>query len=127
MSDVTEDVRAEVAFSEAIRHIVACAKASPDGAMMACQAWIETHGAGIPQVALIAESARSEARFWADTASPIELECYMVAAVDRLASLASMAHGRQIKRLIAALWARMSPDERKGFLLWVKQQHEAGK
>ena len=109
----------ETSCTYALTHLQRAIDANADGAMMAVLACMEQFGAGYPQVALLQEEARSDARFWAETASPIELECYMLAASDRLKDLSGMFHSRQIKRLVAALWHRMSPDEKDAFRNWV--------
>lgn len=117
----------EAAMAYAIEHLALAEAANPEGAMMAAAAWMQDRESGYPQVAMSLETARSDAAFWADTASPIELECYMLAASNRLRDLSDLFHGRQIKRLVAALWQRMSPDEKKAFLEWCKRENDAGR
>ena len=111
----------ETAMAYALEHLARAEAANPDGAMMAATAWLHDRQAGYPQVSMAIENARSDAAFWADTANVIELECYMLAASNRLRDLSDMFHGRQIKRLVAALWQRMSPDEKKAFLEWIQK------
>ena len=117
----------EAAMTYALEHLARAEAANPDGAMMAATAWLHDRQAGYPQVSMAIEDARSDAAFWADTANVIELECYMLAASNRLRDLSDMFHGRQIKRLVAALWQRMSPDEKKAFLEWCKRENDAGR
>jgi hypothetical protein len=95
--------------------------AEHDAGMVAwvCYDWLQIHEAGTPYVPLLEESVRDDARFWAETATPAELECYALAAVDRLAHKNAMFASRQIKRLVGALWRRMSPDEAKAFIEWI--------
>ena len=126
-TDIATQARIDVVYGDTIRRIATCAKVNDQGAALACHAWLEARSEGMPMVALMIETARNDARFWSSTASPVELECYLVAAVDALSSGSGGIHSRQMKRLVAALWQRMTEEERKGFILWVKQQHEAGK
>lgn len=93
-----------------------------DSAVWGAYDWMIDNSAGMPYVALLSESARSDALFWADTASPIELECYMLAAVRKLTEQRSSFHGKHIKRLIAALYGSMSPNERVAFKAWMEKQ-----
>lgn len=87
----------------------------------ACYDWLHVHNAGAPYLPIVNDAARDDARFWAETAQPAELECYALAAVDRLAAHNAPFVSRQIKRLIAALWARMAPSEREAFLKWLAE------
>jgi hypothetical protein len=85
----------------------------------ACYDWLQIHEAGLPYVPLIDGAAREDARFWAETATPAELECYGLAAIDRLRAHNAPFVSRQIKRLVAALWARMAPGEQRSFVEWI--------
>ena len=87
----------------------------------ACYDWLSVNNAGTPYVPLIEGAAREEARFWAETATAPELECYALAAIDKLAAHNAPFVSRQIKRLIAALWVRMSPDEKEAFVKWLAE------
>lgn len=83
--------------------------------------YLQDNAAGLPYVALIEDNARSDARFWAETATPAELECYALAACDKL-SASHLFTSRQIKRLAGALFRRMSPVEQAAFSGWIKGQ-----
>lgn len=96
------------------------AKADPEATAWAAYDWLQATEAGLPYVALIENNTRSEARFWAETANPVELECYTLAACDKLASVNSMFASRQIKRLVGALFRRMAPSEQAAFLTWAE-------
>lgn len=124
MSD-PQEVKREAVTAHTLRHLAACAEASEAGAVFGALAFLQDRSAGMPLVALMLETARSDARFWAETASPVELECFMLASADKLAENGSLFHGRQIKRLVAALWQRMSPDEKKAFLQWLQKGAKA--
>lgn len=85
----------------------------------ACYDWLQIHEAGLPYAPIIDGAAREDARFWAETAHPAELECYGLAAMDRLRTNNAPFVSRQIKRLVAALWGRMSPGEQRSFVEWI--------
>ena len=103
-----------------IAYLNACATVSPEGAAWAAYDWLQVHAAGMPYVALTETASREDARFWAETATPPELEAFALAAMDRLAPAPFAS--RQIKRLVAALWGRMSPAERQAFKEWITKQ-----
>ena len=111
--------RMGVASERGIAYLNACATVSPEGAAWAAYDWLQINSAGLPYVTLIENAAREDARFWAETASPVELESYALAALDRLAP--SPFTARQIKRMVAALWARMSPAEQQAFKAWISK------
>ena len=77
------------------------------------------HSAGLPYVSLVDTAAREDARFWAETASPSELASYALAALGRMAPGPFVS--RQIKRMVAALWSRMSPTEQQAFKAWINK------
>lgn len=107
------------------QHIVACALGDigrwhdyhPQATLDAAYGYLMTHNAGLPLVPMVDEAARDDARFWSETASLPELECYAVAAVDKMRGSAFAS--RQVKRLLGALWRRMAPSEKAAFLKWV--------
>ena len=91
----------------------------PQGVAWAAYDWLQMNDAGLPYVPLLEDNARENARFWAETATPAELECYALAAMDRLTSVNAIFTSRQIKRLIAGVFKRMTPDERNAFTVWI--------
>jgi len=104
---------------------LALEKEDPEAVAWACYDWLHVNGAGLPLVSLIDNAAREDARFWAETAHPAELECYALAAIDRLGGISNghaMFASRQIKRLAGALFKRMSPGEQAAFAKWIKEQ-----
>ncbi len=109
----------EAACASGVRYLNACATVSPEGATWAAYDWLQAHSAGLPYVSLVDNAAREDARFWAETASPAELECYALAALDRITPGPFVS--RQIKRMVAALWARMSPTEQQAFKAWINK------
>lgn len=111
--------RLETASERGIAYLNACATVSPEGAAWSAYDWLQINSAGTPYVALVESAAREDARFWAETASPAELECYALAALDRMTPAPFVS--RQIKRMVAALWARMSPTEQQAFKAWINK------
>ena len=110
-------------------HLGAFAKQDPEAVAWACYDWLQINQAGLPVLPLVDGAAREDARFWAETAHPAELECYALAAIDRLGGMGGIGSGgyalfasRQIKRLAGALFKRMSPTEQAAFSKWIKEQ-----
>lgn len=101
------------------------AKQDPEAVAWACYDWLHMNEAGLPVLPLVDNAAREDARFWAQTAHPAELECYALATIDRLGGISNghaMFASRQIKRLAGALFKRMSPSEQAAFAKWIKEQ-----
>ena len=111
--------RMEATTERGMAYLPACATVSPEGASWAAYDWLQMHSAGLPYVSLVDTAAREDARFWAETASPSELESYALAALDRMAPGPFVS--RQIKRMVAALWSRMSPTEQQAFKAWINK------
>jgi hypothetical protein len=110
---------------QCLTHLGAFAKQDPEAVAWACYDWLQINQAGLPVLPLIDNAAREDARFWAETAHPGELECYALAAIDRLGGISNghaMFASRQIKRLAGALFKRMSPGEQAAFSKWIKEQ-----
>lgn len=93
-----------------------------DSAVWGAYGWLLDNSAGYPVAALMQEESTSSAKWWADAASPVELECYLLAAATKLHEQKSALHGKHIKRLIAVLYKNMSPDERVAFKAWMEKQ-----
>lgn len=109
---------------EALGFLVNAARGDAQAVSWAAYDFLQGPGShGLPMVSIIDGSARDDARFWAETASPAELECYSLAAMDRLASTNAPFASRQIKRLVASLWRRLSPDEKTAFVMWLHGQY----
>lgn len=90
------------------------------GAMIAAAAYVEEYGAGFPDVPLISEQVRRDASMWADCAAPHELEAYTVAAVGALAD--SPLLDRQLRKLAALAFGRMTPETKQKFKDWTETQ-----
>lgn len=76
--------------------------------------WLEENGAGYPDPDFMFGQMRDDAAFWADTATPAELEAYVAAGL-RAIERRHFAQGAQ-KRLFVAFWERMSDADRRKFL-----------
>lgn len=118
-------VKHEHVVSRAFGVLNGLAAHDPQAVAWACYDWLQIHEAGLPYVAMIEGAARDDARFWAETAHPAELECYALAALDRLAGDGAIFASRQIKRMVAALWRRMSPNEQAAFVAWLESKKDA--
>lgn len=75
---------------------------------------IDEMGAGAPQVSLLQEKVRSDATWWADCASTVELEAYTAASLRALAQKNFAPAAR--KRLLVMLWEGLSATDRRAFL-----------
>ena len=109
----------DVATAKGLECLASLATLSPSGAAWAAYDHLQQTEAGLPYVVALDENARQDARFWAETATPAELQAYALAALDRLAPAPFAS--RQIKRMIAALWSRMSPAEQEAFKKWIEK------
>lgn len=110
-------------ISRALGVMNGLAKFDAQAVAWAAYDWLVINEAGLPTADLLDGRAREDARFWAETATPPELECYAFAAVDRLSGMGgghALFASRQIKRLAAGLFRRMSPDERAAFKKWIE-------
>jgi len=63
---------------------------------------------------------REEADWWADTATPLEVEIYAVAALKRIRKATFATRAR--KRLFMAMWEEFTPQDRSAFLSKVNGQ-----
>lgn len=79
--------------------------------------WLEYHGAGYPDVALMHERVRDDARFWAASAQQQELEAYLAAALIELEK--SPLTNRAAKRIAAMAWQSMGAEDRVKFRDWI--------
>jgi hypothetical protein len=116
--------------SQAVVYLDTLAEHDAEAVAWAAYDWLNIRAAGLPMLPLIDGTARDDARFWAETANPSELECYALAAVDRLGGMSgghALFASRQIKRLVGALWRRMSPSEQSAFAKWATDQMEGKK
>lgn len=95
-----------------------CAALDRTAAVSTVTAWLEHHGAGVPDVTLMQETMRRDALFWSELATPEELEAYAVAAITSLGNTPLTA--KQVKRLAAMSWRRMNAQDRAAFKEWIE-------
>lgn len=79
---------------------------------------LDTVGGGAPRYDAFGDM-REDAAFWADMATPLELETYAAQALRRI-SRATFAE-RARKRLFWAMWEAMTDKDQAAFLSRVKQ------
>lgn len=80
---------------------------------------LDTVGAGAPRYEAFGD-LREEADWWADTATPLEIEVYAVAALKRIRKATFATRAR--KRLFMAMWEEFTPQDRSAFLSKVNGQ-----
>lgn len=110
-----------VAYEEVSRFLMAAGRAAPNATRWAAQNFLLSSEAGLPLISDLDARSREDARFWAESATPGELQCYALAATDRLGASDAWFSTRQMKRLLAALWRRCAPAERAAFKNWIDQ------
>lgn len=102
---------------ELIRRAVDLCETVPNGRRVvgeALCAGLDTVAAGHPQYVCTRADMRSEAEFWADLATPAELEIVSVVALARLKKLSLADRARN--RLLRDLWGTLNEKERAQFL-----------
>lgn len=104
------------ACCRALQMAIDAAETLPDGQKAigeALCAALETVGAGAPRYELFG-NIRDDAQWWADTATPVEVELYAAAALKRIHKATFATRAR--KRIFMALWSEFTPQERSAFL-----------
>lgn len=86
-------------------------EAGPVAALL-CK-WLEEAGSGMPDQDGFG-ALREDAAFWADIATPRELEAYVGAGLRRMQTTHFAAAAR--KRILVALWESMDDGDRRRFL-----------
>ncbi|BBU58527.1 hypothetical protein KU6B_47920 [Mameliella alba] len=110
------------ACQRALSAAVDAAERLPDGQRALGEALcgaLDTVAGGAPRFDAFG-NMREDARWWADCATPMELEIYTAAALRRI-ERATFAH-RARKRLFWALWQAMSDKDRTAFLAHAQQE-----
>ncbi|HEV8034515.1 hypothetical protein [Yoonia sp.] len=80
---------------------------------------LDTVAGGAPRYDLFS-NMREDAAFWADVATPAELEIYIAAALHRIPRVTFAERAR--KRLFWALWETMPQTAKDGFLGRVQKE-----
>lgn len=84
-------------------------------------AFLDEVGADVPEYSFLQGRIRDDARYWADTAQPHEIECYVAAGLERAKD--TPFGPRMRKRMIGTVWRKMTAAERAEFLEWASK-HE---
>lgn len=110
------------AMARAMEAAIVAAERHPSGrdalGQMLCVA-LDTVAGGAPLHTAFGDM-RSDAEWWADCATPVELELYAAAALRRIERKTFAPRAR--KRLFKALWRTFTADERAAFLAAVKDR-----
>lgn len=85
----------------------------------ALSAALDTVAGGAPRYDAFGDM-RQDAKWWADTATPVELEIYTAAALRRIERVSFAERAR--KRLFWALWSAMSGKDRAAFLAHAQKE-----
>lgn len=119
-----------MAVCRAISAAVSAAERLPDGQRVIGEvlaAGLETVGAGAPRYEPFTDM-RDEAKWWADCATPVEVEIYLAAALRRLHGLNRGGFAvRARKRVFIELWSAMGAEDRQAFLAKVSGNNVEGK
>lgn len=103
------------------RALSACAGLDRELTVATVTHWLEYHGAGLPDVPLMQERLRDDARMWAASATQEELIAYVAAGVMELEK--TPLTDRAAKRLAATGYGHMNAESRAGFMAWVEKQN----
>lgn len=107
-----------------LRDAVTIAEGHPDGQRVLGEvlcAALDTVAAGAPRYEMWGDMRR-EAEWWADCATPAELETYAAAALRRITRTAFAERAR--KRLLWTLWQSMPDEAKAAFLSRVERERE---
>lgn len=121
-----ERVAAAVAIGHVLAMAIDIAERSPDGQRIlggAMCAALDTVGGGAPEYHVFGD-LRSEAEWWADMATPLEIEAYTAAGLRRLGQETFAQRAR--KRLFMELWRSFSARERSDFTAWILTKGSEG-
>lgn len=102
------------------RGLNACAGLNPGLTSTVVTHWIEHHGAGVPDVPLMQDGIRDDAKLWAASAHQAELEVYLAACVMELER--SPLTDRAIKRIAAWAFRAMDTETRHKFREWADNE-----
>jgi len=115
-ADISTDEATRMAMVRALEGAVSAAERLPDGqaTLGECLAiCLDYVAAGEPPAHALG-NIREDAAWWADCATPQELEVYAAAILRRI-SRATFAEAPR-KRLLVALWESLTPDQQAAFL-----------
>jgi hypothetical protein len=98
----------------------ACFAIDRDATIATVTHWLECHGAGYPDVPLMQERIRDDARFWAASSQPFELEAYLAAAVMGLEK--SPLAKKAVSRVGAWAFRSMDAETKHKFRNWAENE-----
>jgi hypothetical protein len=75
---------------------------------------LDDMGAGMPELSALSSSLRADADWWADFATPLEIEAVTAAGLRKIEHGAFGLAAR--KRILAMMWASLTDDDRRAFL-----------
>lgn len=101
------------------RGLNACAGLNKEITLRTVTHWLEYHGAGSPDVPLMQERVRDDAKLWAAAAQQAELEAYLAAAVMELERSALTI--KAAKRVAALGFKAMDAETKEKFKAWAEQ------
>lgn len=116
---MTPDNPTEHACEVALCALIMASRIDAKGAVIGAAAFIDDQSAGYPDVPLFAEKVRTEAAYWSECAAPHELEAYIVAAIAALSD--SPVLDKQLRKLAAVSYGRMSAETKAKFLEWAQK------
>lgn len=116
----------DVIFEGVCRFLDTCiAKGDdPEAVSWSAAHWMQDRAAGMPRIPMILDNTRQDAMMWAETAAPIELECYLLAAIRKIEQNRNSFARPHTKRMIAALFGALPPEDRAAFLQWANDKKE---
>ena len=100
------------------RSLSACKELNPELTIATVLHWVEYHGAGFPDVPLVQEKVRDDAKLWSACATQPELEAYLAAALMELERSPLTVRGA--KRLAALGVRNMDLTARAAFTTWLE-------
>ncbi|MFC3059499.1 hypothetical protein [Paenirhodobacter populi] len=101
--------------AEATRILAAAIRAcEPEDAVQIMAAALEDLGAGMPSPDLLFGRIREDAAFWADCATPVEIEVFVAEGLRKISRQAFCEAAR--KRIFATLWESFDDASRRAFL-----------
>lgn len=100
--------------SSTVRLLERLAKRAPDAVAEAAALWLEEACAGSPALSTFSADLRRDAAWWADCASPPELEAYVAAGLRRMGVTIFAEAPRE--RILVEIWQGMPEARRRAFL-----------
>lgn len=97
-----------------VTFIRAQAKGDAPQVVAVLSAALDDLGAGMPELSAVSASLRADADWWADFATPHEVEAITAAGLRRIGEGPFGLAAR--KRILAMMWTSLTDDDRRAFL-----------